>query len=497
MMTDELGERQVHGIVWIWNAETGVVNAKQRVADKPLDSIHWSSDGSQIVVGSWDGLVHVLDDQANMLKTLTVPIDGAYTAVISVAMSNDGKYVAAGSKDRTARVWRTDDGEMMSTMSGHGGFVNSIKFTSDGNRLVTASVDGTCRVWETLSGKQLQVLHGHVGSVTAIDLTNNDQRLFSIGRDQQLRAWNLSASYGSRLAFRIRPDGTYTTTFSPNGKRLYIACYDGHVRVIDTGSGEITSDWIAHDESCNTLSLSRDGSKLLTCSWDKTAKVWNTADNSLLKTLDGQDGIYDCAISPDGTAAGLCVGNKLQIWNVETGKKTGECEGHQQNLNEVAFAPNGKTIATTASGEPARIWNAETLERIASLGDESQAANTVLYSHDGNSIATGHRGIVNVWSSSNHELQKTISFGDSPINQLSFSPDDTRIAVASDVVYLLEPNEGVLLLRFQPNDDDIYFLAFSPDGLRLATCTTNGSIAINETVPLNERSPSFTDKKDE
>lgn len=278
---------------------------------------------------------------------------------------------------------------------------------------------------------------------------------------------------------------------------MYIACYDGHVRVVDAQNGALLADWVAHESSCNSLSLSQDGSKLLTCSWDKTAKVWNSSDGRLLKILDVQSGVYDCALSADGSLAGLCVGNELQVWGIETGEKSGECKGHQQNLSEVAFSPNGEFIVTSATGEPARIWNAQTRELIAVLGDESQSADTAIYSHDGNTIATGRRGIVNVWNSNKLKLQKTISCGDSPIHQLSFSSDDSRIAVASDAVYVLDPVAGESLLRFQPNDDDIYFLAFSPDGSRLATCTTSGSIAISESEPINMRLPKLESKKDE
>jgi WD40 repeat protein len=52
-------------VVWIWDAETGAVLQKREVGVKPLDSMVWSADGSTIVVSSWDGLVHVLDREAN------------------------------------------------------------------------------------------------------------------------------------------------------------------------------------------------------------------------------------------------------------------------------------------------------------------------------------------------------------------------------------------------------------------------------------------------
>ncbi len=487
MMTGEPGQQSVEGVVWIWDADSGEVKFKKNVGVKPLDSMQWSSDGSKIVVGSWGGLIHVLDHEANVLKTLEMPDVGIYNAVISVAISPDGSLVAAGSKDRTARVWRLTDGELQSTMTGHDGFVNAVKFTVDGKQLVTASVDGTIRTWDVNSGKRLQVLHGHTGSVTAMDLAADDRLLVTAGRDQQLRTWDLSADYGGRLAVRIQPGGTYTTTFSPDGRRMYIACYDGHVRVLDTTSGQVVDDWVAHESSCNTLALSRDGSRLLTCSWDESAKVWNAQDHSLLQTLKAKAGIYDCAISPDKTTAALCVANELQIWDVEKGEQLGHCEGHQQSLNEVQFSPDGKTIATAAAAEPIRLWNADTLKSIATLGDESNPATTMAFSHDGKTIATVGNGKVFLWNSDNGKLQEEIPFGGSSASCLAFAPDDRRLAVAAEAIYIVDPKQGTSLLRFQPNDDTIYFLAFSPDGSRLASCTASGAVAISETTSLKQR----------
>ena len=89
MWVEENGERSVKGVVWVWDAETGEVNLKKNAGIKPLDSIQWSSDGSKIVVGSWDGLVHILDSEANELKTLTVPMEGGYTHC-AISSGDDG-----------------------------------------------------------------------------------------------------------------------------------------------------------------------------------------------------------------------------------------------------------------------------------------------------------------------------------------------------------------------------------------------------------------------
>ena len=217
----------------------------------------------------------------------------------------------------------------------------------------------------------------------------------------------------------------------------------------------------------------------MTCSWDQTAKLWNTADHSLLQTLAAQAGVTHCALSPDGKLAALGVENTLQIWEVESGKQIGICEGHKGKLIDVAFSPDGATIATSAHSEPARVWNTASGEMVGTLGDQSHPASTVIFSHDGKSIATGEVGNVCLWDASTYDLQQTISLGNSPASRLSFSPDNDRLAVAAEAVYVLDPRAGVPLLRFQPNDDTIYFVSFSPDGSKLASCTTGGSIAVS------------------
>jgi WD40 repeat protein len=372
-------------------------------------------------------------------------------------------------------------------MSGHDGFVNAIRFTRDSHQLVTASVDGTNRIWDVNSGKMLQVLHGHTGSVISIELGNDHQHLVSAGRDQQLRVWDLSAIYGGRSAIRIEQGGTYSTTFSPDGSRLFIACFDGHVRILDTLSGKLLHKWKAHESSCNSLSLNRDGTRLLTCSWDKTAKLWDTSDLSLVATFDCQKGVTHCALSPDGTLVALAVEKDLQIWDVERRERSGLCEGHDESLIELVFSPDGESVATSAQSGPARIWNVKTNELVGTLGEPAERATTVVYSNDGSSVATGKTGNVSVWDAGNFQLKYSIEIGSRPVSRLALARYDTRLAVGSDTVSIVDPEQGTHLLRFQPNDDTIYFLAFSPDGSRLASCTTLGSVAISETKPLSQR----------
>jgi TolB protein len=86
--------------------------------------------------------------------------------------------------------------------------------------------------------------------------------------------------------------------------------------------------------------------------------------------------------------------------------------------------------------------------------------------------------------------------GDRSARQLVFSPDDSRLFVAGEGVTVVDPLREGTLLRFQPCDDDIYYLSIASDGRRLASCTTGGMISIvscgqshliPQTIPASSR----------
>jgi WD40 repeat protein len=67
--------------------------------------------------------------------------------VNSVAWSPDGKRLATGSSDKTAKVWDAASGQELLTLRGHDGSVTSVAWSPNGKRLATGSYDKTAKVW--------------------------------------------------------------------------------------------------------------------------------------------------------------------------------------------------------------------------------------------------------------------------------------------------------------------------------------------------------------
>lgn len=141
---------------------------------KQVWSVAWSPDGKRLASGSHDGTARVWD-AASGKELLTLNGNAGY--VSSVAWSPDGKRLATGDQALTAHVWDATSGQELLTLKGHTGALESVAWSPDGKRLGTASRDGTAKVWDAVSGHELLTLEGHMAQVFSVAWSPDGKRL--------------------------------------------------------------------------------------------------------------------------------------------------------------------------------------------------------------------------------------------------------------------------------------------------------------------------------
>jgi serine/threonine protein kinase len=115
-----------------------------------------------------------------------------------------------------------------------------------------------------------------------------------------------------------------------------------------------------HLHSVNSVIFSPDGHRIVTGSWDQTAKVWEAASGRYLLTLTGhRGGITSVAFSPDGQR--IVTGSADQtakVWEAASGRYLLTLTGHSGLVASVAFSPDGQRIVTGSWDQTAKLWDA-------------------------------------------------------------------------------------------------------------------------------------------
>jgi WD40 repeat protein/energy-coupling factor transporter ATP-binding protein EcfA2 len=262
----------------------------------------------------------------------------------------------------------------------------------------------------------------------------------------------------------------YHASFDGDGARILTASWDKTAKLWDSRSGKLIMTF-AHNAAVNTAKFSSNGTRVVTASADKTAKVWDASSGRLLCLFKHEDNVIDATFSPDsGRVATASADKTVKVWDVSSGGLIATL-AHQGVVNAVAFSPDGKRILTASADKTAKLWNAASGALIASFPHQG-TVYFGLFSPDGTRIVTtsGDR-TAKLWDASSARLLATFTHQDS-VYYAAFSPDGTRLISASaDKSAKIWETASAKLIVTLAHQDVVYHVAFSPDGERVVTAS--------------------------
>jgi WD40 repeat protein/tetratricopeptide (TPR) repeat protein len=262
----------------------------------------------------------------------------------------------------------------------------------------------------------------------------------------------------------------YQASFDGDGTRILTASWDKTAKIWETGSGNLIMTF-AHNAAVNTAKFSPDGTRVVTASADKTAKLWDAGSGRLLRSFNHQDNVTDATFSPDGVQIATASADKtVKVWAVSSGKLIATVT-HQGVVNAVAFSPDGKRVLTASADKTAKLWDAVSGALIASFPHQG-IVYFARFSPDGTRIVTtsGDR-TAKLWDASSANLLATFTHQDS-VYYAAFSPDGTRVISASaDKTAKLWETPSAKLIAILMHHDVVFHAAFSPDGERIVTAS--------------------------
>ena len=154
----------------------------------------------------------------------------------------------------------------------------------------------------------------------------------------------------------------WSAAFSPDGKRIVTASWDKTARLWDAETHQqIGAPLVGHEGAVNSAAFSPDGKRIVTASRDETARLWDAETGQQIGApLVGHESYVTARRSaPTASASSLRLRDKTaRLWDAETHQQIGApLVGHEDAVWSAAFSPDGKRIVTASDDKTARLWN--------------------------------------------------------------------------------------------------------------------------------------------
>ncbi|KIJ64260.1 hypothetical protein HYDPIDRAFT_62090, partial [Hydnomerulius pinastri MD-312] len=228
-----------------------------------------------------------------------------------------------------------------------------------------------------------------------------------------------------------------------------------------------------HDDWISGIVYLPEGDRVVTCSWDKTVRLWDaTTGEEEGERMEHGAGVRCLAVTKDGKriVSGDYDG-ELKVWEVETRKLVEMWEGHEGRINSVTISPDGEFAASGDSRGRIVIREAKSGGEIRDsieTGDcvyslcFSPSGETIVYLFSGSSDCTICKWDSDTGGAVGEPWQEHTSL----INSLALSPDGTHISSASDdqTICFWHTDSGSRVGEPLEHQGKVRALAFSPSG---------------------------------
>jgi RNA polymerase sigma factor (sigma-70 family) len=489
----------------LWDI-TAPTERRRRIAGDwhRLSGLVFSPDGKTLITGSYDTEPRVagakpdenpqakpdkgsirLWDLATGAERTRFSIDGSY--VLAIAISPDGKLLAAALTDASIRVYDLTTGREHALRLGQDDVRRFMQEREEADALKPAR-PALAKARLARGPIMMQCLaFSRDGSILATGLSSPMSTRSS--SRAVIYLWDVGARTELRH-FAAHQRWVQSLSFSPDGQTLASTGPEPMIRLWDVTTGREAAPSPGHHASIHRLLVSPADGTVFTAGKDGTIRQWDPDSGRELGIAGSFARIPELlAIAPDGKTLLIVPrqGGPFALWNIAERREIRTLPRDERRPQRYeyagAFAPDGKTVAYSK-----QVWDAATGRVLVAFIDADQRQNIdpsfyrTFYSSDGTQLITAEPSGVKIRDAATGQRARWAVLAQIQYRVVALSPDGRFLASGGFVnrsnakrgdpsIHLWELASGKEVATFVGHEMDTRGLSFSPDGRWLASCS--------------------------
>ncbi|KAG9042579.1 hypothetical protein FS842_002143 [Serendipita sp. 407] len=397
----------------------------------------------------------------------------------SVVLSDDGRMVAACAR-KEIRIWSVEDLKELCVVRPPNDLI-CIALSSDGKIVAAGFEQGGIQIWD-VETKNERVQDIGKESISCIAFIDKDQEVI-YGSSKSICRYSLKSNEqltDVKLKLEGRP-----LSFSRDGKRAILKDYTC-IYIIDMETGEKISALDIPGFDVEAAAFSRDGEKVVSGLYNRKIRIFDVQSrNEEVQLIGHVDAVISVAFSGDDQRiVSGSLDDSVRIWSVSDGKEEMKLVGHTSGVTSVAYSDDGLRVASGSWDGTVRIWSVEPgLEerqlpsvyrwRVTALALSSDSQR-VFYARD-------RSRRIHIRNVDNGKEERPLIVRRHHVDTVAISNDGRHAAIARGKqlgIHVIHSFPYVPRVNMKGHEDLILSVAFSPDSQKVATGSRDKTIRI-------------------